>query len=311
MPDQPHPTAPQRHPMQVVTRRTGLSPAVLRMWERRYGVVRPTRTAKGRRLYSDEDVERLRLLARVTHGGRTIGQVAALSLDDLTELVRLDVAQERARVPSDSGMPAQRIVADGLAHIERLEAAPFEHLLRRALLALPATSFLDDVVVPILHETGDRWRKGAFRPVHGQLAAVVLRRVLDGFIGVPARAGAPEVITATPAGQHHELGALLAAAAAAVEGWAVTFLGANLPAVDIADAVRTTGAPVLALSIVYPSGDLGLAQELRTLGAQLPRATVWLVGGAAAGDYASVLEEIGAEALGDLESLRSRLRAMG
>jgi len=281
------------------------------MWERRYGVVHPTRTPKGRRLYSDEDVERLRLLARVTHGGRTISQVAGLSLDDLTELVRLDVAQERARAPSDVTMPARRVVDEALPLIERLESASLEHLLRRALFALPGTTFLDDVVTPILHDAGERWRKGSFRPVHGQLTAVVIRRVLDRFTDAPARPGAPELISATPAGQHHELGALLVAAAAAVEGWAVTYLGANLPAEDIADAVRTTGASVLALSIVYPSGDRALAHELRTLGAQLPRATVLLVGGAAAGGYASVFDEIGAETLRDLESFRTRLRVMG
>ena len=65
-----------RHPMRVVTRRTGLSADLLRAWERRHEVVKPSRSMGGRRLYSDDDIERLRLLYRATLAGRSIGQVA-------------------------------------------------------------------------------------------------------------------------------------------------------------------------------------------------------------------------------------------
>lgn len=296
--------------MQIVTRRTGLSPAVLRMWERRHGVVHPTRSPKGRRLYSDEDVERLRLLARATHGGRTIGQLAPLSLDALAELVRQDAAEERSRETAALPVPARRIVDEALALIGRLEASALEELLRRNMLALPATEFLDAVIAPLLHEAGERWREGALRPVHGQLAAAVVRRVLERCRDWPASANAPEIVVATPAGQLHELGALLAAATAAAEGWSVTYLGADLPAEDLAEGVRVTGARVLALSIVHPSGDRALPTELRTLSAQLPRATVLLAGGAAASAYAAALDEIGGERLEDLHSFRVRLRGM-
>jgi DNA-binding transcriptional MerR regulator/methylmalonyl-CoA mutase cobalamin-binding subunit len=297
--------------MQIVTRRTGLSPAVLRMWERRYGVVKPTRSPKGRRLYSDSDVERLRLLARATQGGRSIGQVAALSEDALAELVRRDAVEERARSSVGITIPARRVVEDALAAIERLEAASLEAMLGRAMLVLPAHAFLDDVVAPLLQQTGERWREGTLRPVHGQLATAVLRRALDRFREASAPSDAPELVVATPAGQMHEFGALLVAATAAAEAWAVTYLGPDLPAEDIADAVRVTGARALALSIVHPSGDRALAHELRTLASRLPRATLLLAGGAAAPSYAAAIDAIGGERLVNLEELRVRLRAIG
>jgi DNA-binding transcriptional MerR regulator/methylmalonyl-CoA mutase cobalamin-binding subunit len=297
--------------MQIVTRRTGLSPAVLRMWERRYGVVKPTRSPKGRRLYSDSDVERLRLLARATQGGRSIGQVAALSEDALAELVRRDAVEERARSSVGITIPARRLVEDALAAIERLEAASLEAMLGRAMLVLPASAFLDDVVAPLLQQIGERWREGTLRPVHGQLATAVLRRALDRFREASAPSDAPELVVATPAGQMHEFGALLVAATAAAEAWAVTYLGPDLPAEDIADAVRVTGARALALSIVHPSGDRALAHELRTLASRLPRATLLLAGGAAAPSYAAAIDAIGGERLVNLEELRVRLRAIG
>jgi DNA-binding transcriptional MerR regulator len=76
--------------MRIVTRRTGLSAHLLRAWERRYEVVKPSRSEGGRRLYSDADIERLRLLYHATLAGRSIGQVAELSTEALTALVRLD-----------------------------------------------------------------------------------------------------------------------------------------------------------------------------------------------------------------------------
>src|SRR4051812_36017124 len=75
------------HPIQVVTRRTGVSADVLRVWEKRYAVVTPVRSATGRRLYSDADIERLRLMVQATRTGRTIGQVATLPSPSLVKLL--------------------------------------------------------------------------------------------------------------------------------------------------------------------------------------------------------------------------------
>lgn len=106
-----------RHPMRVVTRRTGLSADLLRVWEKRYDVVKPGRSSGGRRLYSDADIERLRLLYRATLAGRGIGQVAALSTPALVALVRRDADAERAdtvgRVPSAVTGAAAPVTADG------------------------------------------------------------------------------------------------------------------------------------------------------------------------------------------------------
>ena len=71
-----------RHPIGVVAERTGLSLDVLRVWERRYGVVAPERDTAGRRVYTDSDVERLRLLSRATAAGRSIGQLAQASTEE-------------------------------------------------------------------------------------------------------------------------------------------------------------------------------------------------------------------------------------
>jgi DNA-binding transcriptional MerR regulator/methylmalonyl-CoA mutase cobalamin-binding subunit len=303
-----------RHPMRVVTHRTGLSAELLRVWERRYTVVKPARSLSGRRLYTDADIERLRLLYRGTLGGRSIGQIAHLSTAALAELVRQDAAADRERGGPDGLLadapPPGGIVDECLRAVERLDTVGLEGVLRRAVVALPSATLLDAVLSPLLDRIGKGWRDGTLRPVHGHLATALVRRVLDRMIETATAPDAsPSILVATPAGQIHELGAMLVAAAAAAEGWYVTYLGASLPAEDIAEAALAIRARAVALSIVHPSSDRGLASELRRLRLLLPRSTAILAGGTAVPSYSAVLEEIHAERLDDLRALRARLRA--
>ena len=299
--------------MRVVTRRTGLSAEVLRVWERRYRVVTPARTQTGRRLYSDAEIERLHLLHRATLGGRTIGLIAALPNPALEELLRKDAEADLARptratpVRGTVSFPADRFVTEGLGALERLDPAALGAVLHRAAIALPVVAFLEDVVASLLDQVGTRWREGTLRPVHGHLAASVVRRVLERAT-VAAPAAAPHLLLATLTGQAHELGALMAGAAAAADGWTVTWLGANLPATDIADAATRLRVQAVGLSLVHPSADPAVSDELRRLHSLLPRSTALLVGGAAATGYNETLDEIGVAPLSDMSALVTRLR---
>src|SRR5919201_5469126 len=138
----PSTSSVHRHPMRVVTRRTGLSADLLRAWEKRYDVVTPSRSHSGRRLYSDADIERLGLLYRATLAGRSIAHVAALSNAELATLVRRDAEAERERGLAQRPQLAEPMADDYLGEcmraIERLETAALEAVLRRAVVALPA-----------------------------------------------------------------------------------------------------------------------------------------------------------------------------
>jgi MerR family transcriptional regulator, light-induced transcriptional regulator len=303
--------------MRVVTRRTGLSADLLRAWEKRHEVVKPERSESGRRLYSDADLHRLQLLYRATLAGRSIGQVAELPTDALAALVRQDAAADRDQeqdsavaqhIERRSSLSAASYLTSCMQALERLDAPGLDGLLRRAVVALPVAVLLDGLIAPLLGAVGTGWRDGTLRPVHGQTASIALRRVLDSVIQSAnspfATAG---VVVATPAGQAHEFGALLVAATAAVEGWRVTYLGAGLPAEDIAEAAARTRARAVALSVVYPPGDPAVGDELRRLAPALPKDVTLVVGGAASAAYRTVLDEIGALRLDNLEDFRRHL----
>jgi methylmalonyl-CoA mutase cobalamin-binding subunit len=125
---------------------------------------------------------------------------------------------------------------------------------------------------------------------------------------------APPCIVTTPAGQLHEIGALIIAAVAGAEGWRVTYLGPNLPAEDIAAATQQQHARAVGLSIVYPPDDPHLPQELTRLRQYLAPEVALFVGGRAAPGYRETLQRLGVVLPSGLAEFRlhlERLRTVG
>lgn len=298
-----------RHPMAVVTQRTGLTSHAIRAWERRYSVVEPRRSAGGHRLYSDREVERLRLLHRLTLGGRQIGQLATLSDRDLAAQLVEDQSAEAAAPEStpDDG-PSATLAEQAFQAVRDLDSARLDGMLRRAVIELEPSVYLDRLMSPLLWRIGQAWTDDEITPAHEHLASGVVRSVSGWLLeNLPGEEGAPIVVVATPAGHLHELGALAAAVAAASAGWAVRYLGADLPAADIALAVENTGAEALALSLVFPRANPAIAGELRLLRDSVSSSVPIVVGGGGAESYATTLEEIGAVQIDSFGQLRKHL----
>lgn len=310
----PAETRRKRHPIQVVVRRTGLTADVLRAWERRYNVVEPGRSEGGRRLYSDDDVERLRLLRRATRGGRRISNVASLSLETLAALVQEDEREEVKAGPEEAEVAASSTDVHFkacMAAVERLDARELEGAVNRALVLFGAPVVIDRVASPLLEHVGELWSRGDVKPAHEHLVSAVLHRALSRVLeAADPRGAAPGIVVTTPAGQQHEFGALFAAATAASEGWRVTYLGPDLPADDIATAVRATGADALAMSVVLALKETDLASELRELRLKLPPTVPVLLGGAAVSAYQAVVDEIEAIVVPNMEELRQALASL-
>lgn len=293
-----------RHPVRVVAQKTGLSSHVLRAWERRYGVVSPTRTEGGQRLYSDADIERLALLGTLTARGGAISQLAGLPLSELTRMSQAELA-----APATNGHAAEPWKAAALEAIEALDGTRLRRELSRSVMALGVPLFLDEVAGPMLREVGVRWHEGRLGIAHEHLATAVVREVLGWVRESSETSGSgPTVVVATPANQVHEGGALLAAAAAAAEGWRVTYLGVNLPSAEIAAAAVRSGARAVALSLIHPDDDPAIPGHLAALRRALPSDVTLLVGGGATAAYEDAIEAAHGESVDSLAELRSALR---
>ncbi len=303
-----------RHPIRVVAHRTGLTPAVLRAWERRYGVVVPFRSEGGQRLYSDDDVARLSLLQRAVNEGRAISQVAPLSVEELKALVREDQRERRRPGAGEPGLGASagQVLERAQRAVTEMDPGELDRILRRGALVFPVSTVTDEIVVPLLSGMGAAWASGRLGPAHEHVATVVVRRFLEWVLGaVEVVEGAPLLVAATPAGEQHELGALLSAVSAIAEGWKAVFLGPDLPAEEIVAAATRLKADVLALSCVAGQGPETLRDQVRVIRSALPSGVQMFLGGPLAMAGKDALAAEGVRVLGTFRELRSSLKSPG
>jgi methanogenic corrinoid protein MtbC1 len=247
------------------------------MWEKRYGILAPDRSATNRRQFSEEDIERLRLLAQATENGHRIGDISHLSDEELSKLG----AKEAPAISGPEigvGADESRVRAALQATYDLNEQA-LRTVIELAVTDLGHQGMLSRVIAPLLEEIGNAWATGRFRPMHEHFAVATLRSVLAPSKPFAPNTEAPWIVCATPLDQLHEMGALLTAAVAGNQGWRVLYLGANLPAVEIIAACKRVQARALCLSIVHPGEGSELGNDLKDLRKGLKDSTAILVGG--------------------------------
>ena len=296
------------HPIRVVAQRTGLTTATLRAWERRYGVVAPTRSEGGQRLYSDADVHRLRVLARAVDGGRSISQVAPLGTGEVERLINEDILAA-ALVERPTREPARaELVRYAYGLVEAMKPEELERFLMRAAVSLRPAEVVSEILVPLLAEVGNAWSAGRMGASSEHVASVAIRRYLEWLTDtVQIDSGAPLALTGTPAGQRHEFGALLAGVIAADAGWGVRFLGPDLPASEIQRGAKTLDASLILLSAVHPELSADTARDIARMKQDLPERVDVVIGGSGAARFRDIWTGGGVLYFESLDLFRSGL----
>jgi DNA-binding transcriptional MerR regulator/methylmalonyl-CoA mutase cobalamin-binding subunit len=281
--------------IQYVSRRTGLNPHRIRAWERRYRAVMPLRTATHRRRYTETDIQRLQLLRQAVESGHRISGIARMSLEDLRTLVsRNGMGQSPASLPVSIKKAAgeRDFIASGFRAIEALDAPALQSLLTQALMHFPRRRLIEAIIMPLNAKVGRAWVDGQLRIAHEHMASAVMRSFLGELLGNLAPVtGAAGIVVGTLSGQRHEMGAMTAALAAADAGWWPLYLGADLPAEEIAAAVQTTGAHAAAISIISTSGSEKTVSEVFKLGQLLRGRAAVFAGGHASTSFCAALRE--------------------
>ncbi|HEX8696261.1 MAG TPA: MerR family transcriptional regulator [Longimicrobium sp.] len=247
---------------------TGINPATLRAWERRYNLISPQRTESGYRLYSDEDVAMLTRIKQLTDEGLTISEAIAR------------VGRGRAPLPADAHalLDLRGELRDALLRFDRPAAlAAYERAAH-----LPAELRVEQLLLPMMRELGDLWEHGDAVVSQEHFASAFVREKLSQLIaGLDTGAAAgPEGVCAGLPGELHEFGLMAAAVRLAREGWRVLYLGADVPLEDVRRVLRERRPRMLCTSAVMrldPDEFRALAAELR---GAAPRDTDVVIGGA-------------------------------
>jgi MerR family transcriptional regulator, light-induced transcriptional regulator len=227
-----------------LSRRSGVSRELLRAWERRYGLLRPQRSAGGLRLYSSGDLERVRAMQRhMTHG------LAAREAAALAGRVTEAAAARRSAAAVFDPDQARARLGDALESFDEPQAqGVFDELLSAATV----DALLSDVVMPYLHDLGDRWERGELSVAQEHFAANVVRGRLLGLARGWGRGAGPRALLACPEGERHDLGLIAFGLALRERGWRIDYVGPDTPVDSIEEAARRTGPSVVVLSSVRP-----------------------------------------------------------
>jgi len=262
-----------------LSKRSGVSPELLRAWERRYGLLRPTRSPGGLRLYSVDDLERVRLMRQHIDGGLAAAEAASL-------VSRAPVSQGETghRPPPE----AQNELA---AALDAFDEPSAQAVIDRQLATTTLDAFLGEVLLPYLRELGERWQKGTASVAQEHFASSVLRGRLLGLARGWGLGLGPLALLACVPGEQHELGLIAFGLALRARGWRIGYLGADAPLDTVASTARDLQPDIVVLSAVSGDRVRDAADGLRAL-ARKHRVAV---GGAGAG----VAEEVGVTVLAD------------
>ncbi len=203
-----------------LSRRVGVSTELLRAWERRYGLLAPTRTAGGFRLYGDEDERRVRRMLAHLDSGVSAAEGARLAL--------LERAGPASVEPSE--MPALGPIGDQLrSALDRFDDAGAHAAFDSLLTTFAVETVLRDAVLPYLHELGERWERGEVSVAQEHFASALLRGRLLGLGRGWGTAGSPLALLACVPGDQHDLGLICFGLALRGHGWRIAYLGPDTP----------------------------------------------------------------------------------
>lgn len=265
----------------AVERDTGLSKDTLRVWERRYGFPTPSRDDIGERVYTLEQVEKLRVIKRLLDAGHRPGRIVPLPFEALQELTEQTVDQPLRGVEVLLGTADLR---DHLARIRSHDVVGLRRELQRLLMRVGLARFVVEVVAPLNAAVGDAWIRGQMEIFEEHVYTEVMQTVLRQAIAAlpdPALMARPRVLLGTFPGEPHGLGLLMAEAVFALEGCHCVSLGTQTPLWDIALAAAAHHADIVALSFTGCVNPNQVVEGLVELSAKLPPSARLWAGGSA------------------------------
>ena len=260
-----------------LARRTGVAAELLRAWERRYGLLTPTRTSGGYRLYSTDDVRRVGRMRELLASGLSAAEAARATL----------VSPAPAAAPAataDAG-------ADLRTALDRLDDAAAHAAFDRLLAEFSVGSVVENVVLPVLRDLGEGWARGEVSVAQEHFASNVVRGRMLGLARGWDRGTGPRAVLACPPGERHDLGLLAFGLALREHGWRITFLGGDTPADTLVETVADLAPAAVVLAAADAAPLEASADSLRELSGT---ATVWIGG---AGARAELVARAGARLL--------------
>jgi MerR family transcriptional regulator, light-induced transcriptional regulator len=247
-----------------LSRRTGVRPELLRAWERRYGLLRPSRTDGGFRLYSPADERRVSLMRSHLQHGMSAAEAAQLALTE---------ADDDGRAQDEPLL--QRRAEELREALNDLDESAAQTTLDSVLAEFAPETVLANLVLPYLRELGERWASGEASVGQEHFASQLLRGRLLGLARGWDRGAGPRALLACAPGELHDFGLIAFGLALRARGWRITYLGQDTPLETLAETARSLEPQAIVIAAASPDRLSRSGAELRRLART---AKVWLAG---------------------------------
>jgi DNA-binding transcriptional MerR regulator len=247
-----------------LARRTGLSVDVLRVWERRYGLLSPRRSAGGFRLYSSRDEDTVRAMLAQIDRGFPPAQAAKLALTQPTSTV----PQQPVAPGADGVLTLAR--ADLYAALTGFRGSRAHQLIDELFAGFTVDAALSEVILPCLADLGDGWERGAVTIAQEHFASNLLRERLLGLARPWDRGSGPRAILACPPNERHDISLICFGIVLGRSGWRITFLGADTPIGTVAEAADDLEPNLVVLASILDGRLTAVTPAIRELAATLP-----------------------------------------
>lgn len=256
---------------------TGVTEFTLRGWETRYLAFQPHRTESGRRMYSREDILKIKALKDLVNRGFRIGSIASLDLNELQPLLD-DKALQQEHPVLDSDIKKLLLLA------ERFEWDQVQKLLIKKRNKLDPREFILNFILDLIFETNHLVEAHQFSIAQEHILSSMIK---ESLFFIRTTAAAPNhknyrIVFATPEGDLHEIGLLIAATLASLSRIPSVYVGANTPKANICDVCLRFQATHLVLASTVSKGE-GAKEDLMSFINYVdrhlpPDLTIWMGG---------------------------------
>ena len=243
----PDSEAQELFPIRVLAEKTSVSTSTLRAWERRYGLLKPQRTPKGHRLYSQADIKRISKILNLLDDGHSLPLIADMLSDGSSQQAIIDttnVTQPAELLSIWEGFIHTTLEATSDFNIERIDAVYNE-----ASSLYPIDMVTDRLILPTITSLGTAWKQkpeGGISEEHFY-TSWLKNRLGARFHHSYSQARGARIICACAPGLYHEIGLMLFSLSALARGYRVLYFGADLPLNELQYIAKRSAAKAIVI----------------------------------------------------------------
>ena len=296
--------------IQFVSNVTGINPHTIRAWEKRYGATKPIRDKNGRRLYSDEEIQRLDLLNKLVSFGNNISDIAELEVEDLEVVMKKYGTSREKSAPKKASIDVESTLSSVYLGIKFFKLDVMNHELSKAADAMSSVEFALKSVDPLIAEIRKLKGEGILTPdQREQIYLIIKSHLIKKIYLFKNNSGMKKkILIASPQGRLNELGAMVAAILFLDLNFEVEFLGGNVKPEILGELSKQFKADYIFVGLNYShESTMSLVEKqryLEHLGENFYQKTKVLIG---AFDYCFNIPHENMECFSSFDSLISKV----